>query len=70
MTPKNAPYKKLQRQAKRATRTATVLWVSCEVVEIIGDITRKRQVQGTYRKALHGPIGTPRITGRRRLSNA
>jgi len=51
----NTPYKKLQRRAKRAGRWGYFLWAG---------------YNGTYRKAVDGPIGTPRILGRRRFANA
>ena len=56
-TPSNAPYKKLQREAKK--NRDKVLWVSRHLINI-GTVAIPKWVwqraQGTYVKALHGPL--------------
>ena len=52
-TPKNAPYKKRQREAEKRLRQHFVLWTSCW----INDFGEKIPVQGTYIRKIHGNIG-------------
>ncbi len=54
VTPRNAPYKKAQRKAKRATRNrGKVLWTSVYIIETSPGVFIKQKARGTYKRAEH-----------------